>query len=117
MSSGIRLVWRVFVTLTVLCLAGALVRSVARDPHNWFSYTVIGIGLAGVSLLLGWCARRVWERVSLPGVRWVASAVLAYHALFGVVLLGERALSDTSSNDDGSIVLWPHVVRAIHSLE
>jgi hypothetical protein len=50
-------------------------------------------------------------------VRWVASAVLAYHALFGVVLLGERALSDTSSNDDGSIMLWPHVVRAIHSLE
>ena len=51
--------------------------------------------MAGVSLLLGWCARRVWERVSLPGVRWVASAVLAYHALFGVVLLGERALAYT----------------------
>lgn len=109
--------WRVFVTLTVLCLTGALVRSVARDPHNWIPHTVIGIVRAGVSLLLGWAAQVVWVRVRAPGLRWVGSAVLAYHALFGVVLLGERALSDMSSNDDVSIVLWPHVVRTMNSLE
>jgi hypothetical protein len=51
MANGIRLLWRVFVGLTVLCLAGALVGSIARDPHNWIAYTLIGAIFAGVSLL------------------------------------------------------------------
>ena len=42
-------------------------RSVARDPHNWFSYTVIGIGLAGVSLLLGCSGTPLnWKTPSKP---------------------------------------------------
>jgi hypothetical protein len=117
MANGIRLLWRVFVGLTVLCLAGALVGSIARDPHNWIAYTLIGAIFAGVSLLLGWGARLAWERVRVPGVRWLACALLGYHALFGLVLLGERAILQSSCNDDWSIVLWPHVVRAINSLE
>jgi hypothetical protein len=34
-----------------------------------------------------------------------------------VVLMAERAWKLQSSNEDLAIVLWPHIVRAIHSLE
>jgi hypothetical protein len=110
------LLWS-FAVLTVLISAWAVLRAAVDAPHNWMPYTLIGLVVGGVSVGLAWAATLTWERMSAGLLRGVLVLMLAYHALFGVVLMAERAWKLQSSNEDLAIVLWPHIVRAIHSLE
>jgi succinate dehydrogenase hydrophobic anchor subunit len=108
---------RSFTILTLVLYAGYLVRTISDAPHNAAPHVVIGAMFAGSSIALAWLAQRAWTAPFQKGLRVVLVLVLAYHALFGVAMLVHRIRSESTSNQDFVMRLWPHVVGAINSLE
>ncbi|MBL8857794.1 MAG: hypothetical protein JNL28_04720 [Planctomycetes bacterium] len=109
--------WRTFVIAAALAFAGYLARTISDEPHQWWFSLASASILCGTALALAWFARLAWTRVPNVPLRCLLTFVLAWHALFGVVMLARRILSRTTSNDDLVHKLWPHVVHWINSLE
>lgn len=116
-SSRVTRVWRAFALVVAGLFAGYLARTIAAEPRNWLACTLIGGLFACSAFALAWLARLAWLRIRAPGTRWLVTSLLAWHALFGVVMLAQRIRTDVSSNDDLAPTLWPHIVRAINALE
>ena len=110
-------IWRVFVALVLLLFAGYLVRTITDEPYNGRPFLAIGAILSGASIVLAWLAQRAWTKIGITALRWALTLVLAWHALFGPVMLATRIVTDVTSNRQPVMVLWPHVVSAINSLE
>ena len=110
-------IWWTFAVVTAIAFAGYLARTLLADQHHWWIYIASASILAGSSLALGWLARLTWTRIPNVALRCLLTFSLAWHALFGVVMLAQRILSRVTSNDDLAHELWPHVVHWINSLE
>lgn len=108
---------RAFLGLVGGLLIGYWVRTISADPHNAFPHAVIGALLASSSALLAWLAKLAWFKLHSLGPRVVLTLVLAYHAGFGVLMLGQRVVSSTTSNEDPVMVWYPHIVHWINSYE
>jgi len=109
--------FRSFVILTLVLYAGYLVRTTSDSSQGFQTHLLIGGLLAASSILFAWLAKLAWGMQTSLLVRVVLAAALGYHALFGVVMLVSRIRSESTSNDDLVMKLWPHVVHFINSLE
>ena len=116
-TSNSKRILRGFVVVVLCVYAAYLLRTITSEPHNGRQFLLIGAMLSALSIVLAWLARLAWTKVTVAIVRYALVIVLAYHALFGPMLMLRRVMTDVSSNGDLAIVLWPHVVHFINSFE
>jgi hypothetical protein len=108
---------RWFCALCLLCAFAHVVRRGFDVPGAWRNAALLASVLVTPALACAWLAQLAW-RSRLPELlRWILSLSLVYHALFGPALLLALAIEPVTRNDDFVLRLWPHVVRAINSLE
>lgn len=116
LSGATRAFW-VFGALTAAVGTAFVVRAAFDARASLLPQLCVALLLAAVSLGLALAALLV-HRSPLPALaRHFVALVLAYHALFGPVLLVSRAVRPTSRNDDLVAQVWPHVIGAINALE
>jgi hypothetical protein len=108
---------RAFLGLVGALFVGYCVRTISADPQNAFPHVVMGSLYAASSGVLAWLAKLAWTKIRSVGPRIVLTLALAYHAGFGVLMLGQRIASSTSSNEDQVMVWYPHIVKWINSFE
>lgn len=106
-----------FLYYAALVVAGAAALFKALSGGDAGGHLVwIGI-LFAAGLIGGWltfaCAKSRMRGV----VKTVVVAVVAYHALFGPVMLAYFASVDAQRNDDLPLQLYPHVVAFVNSFE
>ncbi|MCA8979199.1 MAG: hypothetical protein KDC14_04170 [Planctomycetes bacterium] len=106
---------RVFwIGLIVLALVAAGT-SVARGENS--GHLIWVAVLSGAGALLGALTFAVAGSRMRNPLRGVLVAVLAYHALFGPIMLAYFALTPHSRNEDLPLRLYPHVIAFINSFE
>jgi hypothetical protein len=106
-----------FVVLVFVIAVGYFVQAMSDDPANKRFALLTAAIFAGSSIALAVLAKLAWGMGAPVILRAVLTALLAYHALFGPAMMVHQLRSSTSSNDDFVLRAWPHVVRAINSLE
>ena len=106
-----RIFWWSLILLTIACLLRGFL-----EPERDRTLLVVPI-FAGFGAVVGALTFLVANSPLPRALRGLFVLVLGYHACFGPIMLAYLLTTEVQRNDDLPLVLYPHIVELINSLE